>query len=282
MTSPAVQPLLALLTSHVGGNPTQYMFERAFSHHGLDWRYLTFEIGPDDLGDAVRGLRALGFRGGHCGDPHQQAVLALLDRTTDTATMLTTANLIYRDGNALVGDNTEGRGVLHCIRDSMDPAAKRAVLFGAGKMARAVAVELAGAGLGALTIVNRTEGRATEFVAMLAEKFEIPLSCVAWQDDFVVPPEVDILINATSIGQGTDDPPMPLALSSLRPEILVVDVVTGSTPTWLVNEATRYGCQTIDGLGILIEQAAVDMQLWTGVDPSRQVLREAAEEFLGV
>lgn len=282
MTSPAVQPLLALLTSHVGGNPTQYMFERAFAHHGVDWRYLTFEIGAEELGDAVRGLRALGFRGGHCGDPHQQAVLALLDRTTETATMLETANLIFRDENALVGDNTEGRGVLHCIRDRLDPSGKRAVFFGAGKMARAVAVELASAGLASLTVVNRTESRAVDLVAMLGAKFDMPLMPLAWQDDFAVPPDVDILINATSVGQNAEDPSVALVLDSLRPELLVVDVVAGVTPTWLMSEAARRGCQAVDGLTVLIEQAAIDMQLWTGVDPSRQVLREAVEEFLGV
>ena len=85
MSSAAVQPLLALLACPVGGNPTQYMIEKAVAHHDLDWRYLTFEVGPDELGDAVRGLRALGFRGAHCAAPHKQAVVPLLDRTTDTA-----------------------------------------------------------------------------------------------------------------------------------------------------------------------------------------------------
>ena len=78
MSSPAVQPLLALLASHVGGNPTQYMFEQAFAHHDLDWRYLTFEIAPENLGDAVRGLRAWVFVAGSA-DPHKQAVIPLLD-----------------------------------------------------------------------------------------------------------------------------------------------------------------------------------------------------------
>ena len=71
MSSSAVQPLLALLACPVGGNPTQYMVEKAVAHHDLDWRYLTFEVSPEDLGDAVRGLRALGFRGAHCAPPHR-------------------------------------------------------------------------------------------------------------------------------------------------------------------------------------------------------------------
>ncbi len=200
MSSPAVQPLLALLASHVGGNPTQYMFEQAFAHHDLDWRYLTFEIAPENLGDAVRGLRALGFRGGHCADPHKQAVLPWLDRTTETAAMVGAVNLIFREENALVGENTEGKGVVQAIRGVLDPAGKRVVLLGAGRVARAVAVELAAAGVAGITIVNRTEGRAGELVALLAGKFEVPVSAVPWHGEYVVPPEADILIQATSLG----------------------------------------------------------------------------------
>lgn len=178
MSSPAVQPLLALLSPHVGGNPAQYMFEQAFRHHGLDWRYLTLEIAPENLGDAVRGLRALGFRGGHCAEPHKQAVLAHLDRTTETAAMVGSVNLIFREGNALVGENTEGKGVVQTIRGRIDLAGKRAVLLGAGRVARAVAVELAAAGVAGIAIVNRTEGRAGELVALLADKFTVPVSAV--------------------------------------------------------------------------------------------------------
>lgn len=280
MSSPAVQPLLALLASHVGGNPTQYMFEQAFAHHGLDWRYLTFEITPDELGDAVRGLRALGFRGGHCAEPHKQAVLPLLDETTETAALVGTVNLIFRNDNALVGDNTEGKGLLQTIRGTLDPAGRRAVLLGAGEMARAVAVELAAVGAASVTVVDHAESQAAELVALLAGKFALPVSAVLWQGDYEVPPEADILINAASPGPNAKEPHPPLALDSLRPELLVVDAVANAPHTWLLDEAARRGCRTIDGLSILIERVAIAFQLWTGVDPSRQVLREAVEEFL--
>lgn len=284
MSSPAVQPLLALLASHVGGNPTQYMFERAFAHHDLDWRYLTFEIEPESLGDAVRGLRALGFRGGHCADPYKQDVLALLDRTTETAAMIGSVNLIFREENALVGDNTEGKGVLQAIRGAGDPAGKRVVLLGAGRVARAVAIELAAAGAVDITVVNRTESRAGELAAALAGKFATPVSAVAWQGDYAVPPETDILIHAIGIhaighGHDADKVRLPLVLDSLRPELLVADVAV-EPRTWLLDEASQRGCKTVDGLSMFIEQVAIGFQSWTGVDPDRQVLHDAVEEFL--
>jgi shikimate dehydrogenase len=285
MSSAAVQPLLALLACPVGGNPTQYMVEKAVAHHDLDWRYLTFEVQPDELGDAVRGLRALGFRGAHCAHPHEQAVVALLDRTTDAAAMIGAVNLIFREENSLVGENTEGKGVVQAIRDTLDPTGKNVVLLGAGHIARAVAVELAAAGVAGLTIVNRTESRAAELAALLSGKFTLPVSAVPWYSDYTTPPEADMLVNATSIERGEEGEnggSLPLVIDALRPDLLVADVTANAPRTWLLGEAQQRGCQTVDGLTMLIEQVAIGLQLWTGVDPNRQVLREAAEEFLEV
>jgi shikimate dehydrogenase len=282
MSSSAVQPLLALLACPVGGNPTQYMIEKAVAHHDLDWRYLTFEVGADDLGDAVRGLRALGFRGAHCAPPHRQAVLPLLDRVTDTAALIGAVNLIFREENALIGENTEGKGVVEGIRAAFDPAGKTVVVLGAGQIARAVAVELAAAGVAALTIVNRTDSRAAELVAALSGKFAATVSSISWLDDFAVPPEADLLINATSIEQRENDAPLALIADTLRPELFVADVTANSAETWLLSEARDRGCKTVDGVTMFIEQVAIGLRLWTGVDPDRQVLREAAEEFLGL
>ena len=280
MSASAAQPLLALLACPVGGNPTQYLFEKAFAHHDLDWRYLTFEVGPENLGDAVRGLRALGFRGAHCGDPHKQAVLPLLDRTTDVAAMVGVVNLIFREDSALVGENTEGKGVVETIRAALDPAGRQIVLLGAGRLARAVAVELAAAGVAGITFVNRTEARAGELVALLAGKFDVSVSAVPWHDDYAVPPEAEMLIQATTLGHGAPDARLPLVPDSLRPELFVADATAASPQAWLLREAAQRGCKTVDGLSMFIRQAAIGLRLWTGVEPDRQVLREAAEEFL--
>jgi shikimate dehydrogenase len=287
MSSAAVQPLLALLACPVGGNPTQYMVEKAVAHYDLDWRYLTFEVGPEQLGDAVRGLRALGFCGAHCAAPHKQAVVPLLDRSTETAAMIGSVNFIFREENALVGENTEGKGVVQAIRGTLDPTGKNVVLLGAGQIARAVAIELAAAGVAGLTIVNRTESRASELAGLVSGKFAVQVSTVPWYSDYAVPAETAALVNATSIEHGEDvddavDDSLPLVLDSLRPELLVADVTANASRTWLLGEAQRRGCKTVDGLSMFIEQVAIGLKLWTGVDPDRQVLREAAEEFLGV
>jgi shikimate dehydrogenase len=282
MTNSAVQPLLALLVYPASGNPLQYMVEQAIVRLDLDWRFLTFEVTPENLADAVRGLRALGFRGAQCASPHKQAIVPLLDRVTDTAAMVGSVNFIYREENALIGDNTQGRAVVQSIRASRDLAGKHVVLLGAGQIARATAIELATASVAGITIVNRTENHAAELAALLAEKFSTTATTVAWQEDYVVPPEADVLIHATSLAHGEENIPLPLTVDSLRPELLVVDATANTPCTWLLDEARRRDCATLDGLTICIEQVATAFHAWTGIDADRELLREAAEEFLGV
>jgi shikimate dehydrogenase len=271
-----------MLAQPVSGNPTQYMIEKAFAFHDLDWRYITFEVNGDDLADAIRGLKALGFCGGHVGDPHKQAVIPLLDRTTETATDIGTVNIFTRQDGSLVGDNLEGKAVLQAIGNTISLAGKRFVLLGAGRLARATAVELAAAGAGEITIVDRTESRAHELVALLAARRQTPISAVPWQGEYSVPAEADVLINATSIGGQDENASPPLNYESLRPQLLVADVCTDPPQTPLLHQAAERACKTVDGLSIFIEQVALAVKLWTGVDPDRGVLREAVEEYLEV
>ena len=272
MSSPAVQPLLALLACPVGGIATQYVLEQTFAHHELDWRYLTFEVGPEDLADAMRGLRALGFRGAHCAAPHKQAVIPLLDRTTETAAAIGAVNLVFREENSLVGENTEGRGVVQAIRAALDPAGKQVVLLGAGQLARAMAVELAAAGAAGLVIVNRTEARAEELAALLAGKFSLPrlgrrlagrLRRAAGSRD----PDP-----RHKPWPRDDDARLPLVVESLRPELLVVDATAVAPERGCSARPAARGCKTIDGLSMFIEQLAIGVELWTAIDPDRQII----------
>jgi shikimate dehydrogenase len=282
VSSPAVQPLLALLACPVGGNPVQYVIEKAFAHHDLDWRCVSFEVGPVDLEDAVRGLRAMGFRGAYCAAPHQQAVAGLLDRTTDTAQALGAVNVVVREGNTLLGENTEGKGIVRAVGREINPAGKRVVVLGAGAAGRAAAVELAAAGAGGLTILDAVEDRAARLAAMLSRSFGTAASAVAWRDPWPIPPETEILLSAADPTDAAENQPLPLRVESLRPELLVADTSLGTPRSWLLDQAIRRGAKTIDGLGVLVEQIAIAFERWTALEPSRPILRDAAEEFLGL
>jgi shikimate dehydrogenase len=188
-------------------------------------------------------------------------------------------NVLFRDGEDLVGDNTEGKGVLSALKPVLEPAGKNIVILGAGRIARATAWELAAAKAGAITVVDRTESHAAELVQIMAGKFATPVSAVPWQDSYIVPADVEILIHATNLSRESPEAFPPLDLASLRPELLVADVAPDQPQAPLLVEAAAKGCKTLDGLTMFIEQVAVSFQLWTGVDPNRNVLREAVEEY---
>jgi shikimate dehydrogenase len=278
-----VQPLLALLACPVGGNPFQYMIEKAFAHHDLDWRCVTFEVGPPDLEDAVRGLRAMGFRGAYCAAPHQQAVAGLLDRITDTAQAIGAVNCVFREEHTLLGENTDGKGTVRAVAREIDPAGKRVVLLGAGPAGRAAAVELAAAGVAGLVILDARDDRAAKLAVELSRTFGAVAAAAAWQHPWSIPPETQIVVRAAAEGADeSENEPLPLRVESLRPEMLVADTSLHGRQSWLLDQAIRRGCKTVDGLSVLIEQIAVALQRWTAVEPSRPVLRDAAEEFLGL
>jgi shikimate dehydrogenase len=266
----------------VAGNPTQYMLEKAFAAAGLDWRYLTLEVAPEQLGDAVRGLRAMGFRGGNFTIPHKIAVIPLLDRLSDEAALMGAVNCIVRREGELVGENTDGKGFLESLRSAVDPQGKKVVLLGAGGAARAIAVELGLARPATLTIVNRHAERGRELVEMLRAKNVAPALFAEWQGDYSLPPETDIVINATSIGLGDRTARVPLDYGSIRAEMVAADVVFNPPQTVFLAEAAARGAKTLDGLGMLVNQAVISFRIWTGTEPDREVMREALEEFLGV
>jgi shikimate dehydrogenase len=266
----------------VAGNPTQYIMEKAFAAAGLDWRYLTLEVPPEQLADAVRGMKAMGFRGGNFTVPHKVAVLPLLDGLSPAAELIGAVNCVNHIDGKLLGENTDGKGFLQSLRTVVDPAGKQIVVLGAGGAARAVAVELALAGASSITIVNRTPDRGQPLVDVLASKTKAGASLVEWKGDYAVPATTEVLINATSIGLNDPTARVPVAVDSLRQGLVVADVVFNPPQTRFLAEAEQHGCTTLDGLGMLVNQAVIGFEIWTGVKPDAAVMREALEEFLGL
>lgn len=276
------QEIVSLFGRPVAENPTQWMIERAFAHHGLDWRYVTLEVAPDDLGDAVRGMRAMGFRGGNCTIPHKVAVIPHLDRLSESAALMGAVNCIVRQGRELVGENTDGKGFLRSLRELTDPQGKRYLLLGAGGAARAIAVELALAGAAEITVVNRSAQRGLPLVNLLRERTGAAATFVAWQGDYAIGPETDVVVNCTSIGLYPDiDARVPIRFDTLLRRMIVCDVIPNPPETHLVRTARAHGCPVLDGLGMLVNQGVIGFQLWTGVAPDPAVMRQALEEVFG-
>jgi len=266
----------------VAGNPTQYMMEKAFAAAGLDWRYLTCEVSPEKLADAMRGLRALGFKGANFTIPHKVAVIEYLDSLSPAAEVMGAVNCMNRVGDKLVGENTDGKGFYQSLREACDPAGLSIVILGAGGAARAIAVELALAGAGEITVINRATERGQALVELLRQKGSVKAEFVPLAGDYGIPETAAIFINATSIGLGDADARVPIAVDSLRPDLIVADVIFNPPQTWLIRTAADRGCRTIDGLGMLVNQAVISFKIWTGIEPDGGVMRDALEEFLEI
>jgi len=265
-------------------NPTGIMQEAAFSDAGLNWRYLLLKVDRDDLPAAVAGLRAMNFRGINLTIPHKVAVQQHLDRVAPDAALIGAVNTVVREGAALVGHNTDGKGFLRSLREDacLDPAGKRFVFLGAGGAARAMTVEVALAGARDITIVNRTIERGSDLAAHLAANTQAQAAFVPWQGDYAVPEGVDVLVNATSIGLYPDVDALPkVALDTIRPGLLVCDVIPNPPQTAFLKAAAERGARTLDGLGMLVYQGAIAFRLWTGMEPDVAVMRRALEEVFG-
>lgn len=274
--------LVGCFSVGAAGNPTVDMVEAAFRHHGLPFRYINSEVPPELLGDAVRGARALGFRGFNCSLPHKVNVIQHLDDLGTSAELMGAVNCVVRRGQQLIGENTDGKGFLRSLREVLDPQGKRVVLFGAGGAARAIAVELALAGIAHLTLVNRSPERAATLLPILRERLNLATEFVPWNGDYSIPPGTDVVINGTSIGLYDPDARLPLDTATLLPHMVVADVVFNPPLPRLLRDAQARGCRTVDGLGMIVNQGVIGVQYWTGVEPDATVMRHAVEHALGL
>ncbi len=282
MPDSPTQDIVCCMGHPVAGNPMQFMMERAFAAAELDWRYLTLEVPPEDLADGVRGMRAMGFRGGNLAIPHKVAVVQQLDKLTEAAELAGAVSCVYRERDDLVGEDTDGKGFIQSLHCIADPKGKKVVVFGAGGAARAVAVELGLARAAEITIVNRTAQRGQALVDLLNDRVDVPAKFVHLSGDYAAEEETNIIVNATSIGFGDADARVPLDVESLNPDMLVADVIFNPPDTKLIRDAAARNCSTLDGLGMLVNQAALAFKIWTQIDPDIAVLREALEEYLEI
>jgi shikimate dehydrogenase len=269
--------LVGVLGYPVAENPTCVMQEAAFAALGLNWRYLTMEVKPQDLADAMRGVRALGMRGINLTIPHKVAVMALLDDIAPDAKVIGAVNTVYREGDRLIGANTDGKGFLRGLREAkIDPQGKHVAVLGAGGAARAITFELAFAGARELIVINRSEERGQNLVKALCKDTSAAIEFVPWSSTYVVPQAIDILVNATSIGLYPDVDALPdISLDQARSDLFVCDVIPNPPDTRLMQLARSHGLRTLNGLSMLVHQGTIGFELWTGQPAPEAVMKEA-------
>lgn len=248
----------------------------SFAALGLDWVYVALPVPAGAAGAAVEAMRVLGIDGLSVTMPHKDDVAAAVDRRTDAVERLGACNCVFRDGDELVGDNTDGDGWVRAFQadTGVAVAGSRLAVLGAGGAARAI-VEAAGrAGAEDIVVVNRSAAPA-EHAASLAT-----VGRVGTVDDLG---DLEIVVNATSVGMagGPDPSGIPLSGTWIEQHHTVADIVYQPRSTPLLDEARRRGARTSGGLGMLVHQAATAFERWTGSTAPIDVMTDAVVDGLG-
>ena len=244
------------------------MHNAAFQASGLDAHYHAFDVPPEQLGDAIRGMRGLGLRQLAVSLPHKTAVMGHLDRVDETARAIGAVNTVTLGENGLEGANTDWVGALRALARETDPKGRRAVVLGAGGAARAVVYGLVQAGAH-VAVLNRSEARAQQLAEDLGAAEFGPLSRLA-----ELAPE--IIVNTTSVGMGTEA--SPVGAETIPGNAVVMDAVYEPEQTRLLQDAATRGARPLGGKWMLVHQAAEQFRLWTGLEPPVDAMAEAFDE----
>jgi len=247
------------------------------AQHGIAGRYVLFAVPPEKLEAAVRGIAVLGLRGCNVTTPHKQAIFPLLDRVDDLARRIGAVNtvVVEKDGT-LTGFNNDGNGFIQSLRDaspSWRPDSGPILVLGAGGASRAVVASLAAQGATEIRVTNRTPGKAQE----IADAVGSAVKVVPWEEREEAQEGVALLANATSLGS-VGKPALEISLDRLPRHALVGDLIYVPPETPLLAAARMRGNVTVNGLGLLLNQARPAFNAWFGVMPEiTPALRKAID-----
>ncbi len=253
------------------GNPIEHSRSPALHGHwlkvnGISGHYIPMKVERDDLKEVIHMLPKMGFAGVNVTIPHKEAVLELADLVTDRAALIGAANtLIFRKDGKIHADNTDGYGFVENLRQNApdwQPSAAPAAVFGAGGAARAVIASLLEVGVPEIFLTNRTRARADA----LKTEFGTKIKVFDWVQAGNVVDDAATVVNTTSLGM-EGKPAFRVPLDGLRPGQVVTDLVYAPLETTLLHAAKEAGCTTVDGLGMLLFQAAPAFERWFGVRP---------------
>ncbi len=261
--------LAAVIGHPVGHSLSPALHNAAFAELGLDWVYVALDVAPGAAGAALAAMRTLGIAGLSVTMPHKGDVARLVDRLDVAAAALDSVNTVSvgTDGE-LVGWSTDGDGFVAALAEQGHAVAGRHCgVIGGGGAARSIVEALARAGAARIDVVNRTASNAEAAAALGGD-----VGRVGREVDLA---EVEVLVNATSVGMGTEE--LPCETRLIGPQMVVADIVYRPRRTAWLDAAERRGAAVVDGLGMLVHQAALQQHIWHGRRPSTATMASAAE-----
>jgi len=277
--------IAAIIGNPLGHSLSPDIHNAAFSAVNIPWRYVPIEIVESQVVSLVKAFRESNVRGMNVTMPFKSVVIDALDEVDKLATLCGAVNTIeFRDGKA-IGHNTDCTGFLRSVREEskLEIQGTKAVLLGAGGVARAVAVALASHGASEITVVGRSPGKIGKFVAGL----RAVLPSVEWRSVAAGDPSVqniagnaDTIINCTPVGMFPNQGVSPLPAEYFLPEHVVIDLIYRPAETKLVREAQKAGASVVTGVGTFLHQATEAFELWTAQDAPVSVMREVLDAKL--
>ncbi len=261
----AITRIAAVIGDPVRHSLSPRLHNAGFAALGLDWFYVACPVAKGQAAQAIEAMRTLGIEGLSVTMPHKKSVAVAVDDLSPTAAKLGAVNCVRRDGDRLIGENTDGIGFVDSLRSQlqMDPDGLTIVIVGAGGAARSIALAMAehGAQVG---IFNRTARSAEEVVEIVGAASSVV------QEEAIR--DADVIVNATPLGMSNDSLPFDPSLLSKGQSL--IDLIYEPEKTALLVEAESLGVKTLNGVGMLLHQAGAQFQLWTGCEPP---LREMAQ-----
>ncbi|MEM2872690.1 MAG: shikimate dehydrogenase [Nitrososphaerales archaeon] len=260
------------------------MHNEAFRAKGLNYVYLAFDVDTSRLKEAVEGLRALKVKGFNVTMPHKVAILNLLDRINEGASLVGAVNTVVNDDGELIGYNTDVNGIISALEAKVHSLkGLKALLIGAGGAARACIVALVSKGCKEIIIMNRTFDKAKLMAEDLGKKLKMNYNLEELSMNSLKKAinSVDILMNATPIGTypNLDESIVPQEL--IKKDMVVFDAVYNPKKTKLIRDAEKMGAKVIPGYEMFVGQGAASFKLWTGIDAPIDIMRRAVLKALG-
>lgn len=240
------------------------MHNAAFRSMVLPYQYIAFDVKPELLGEAVKGLKALGFQGANVTIPHKITILPLLDDITPLAQCIGAVNTLIYENGRLIGDNTDGQGYLASLMDEFPHVNLKDMtvgIVGAGGAARAVAFTLAHYGIKKLYITNRNLEKGMELTEALRQL--IDAECILRDEFQHISSQLDLLIQTTSVGMSPNVEQSIVPNEWLHPNMIVSDLIYNPVETKLLLEAKKRGAAIHNGIGMLVHQGALSFERWT-------------------
>lgn len=274
--------LIGLIATPIRHSKSPTMHNEAFAKLGLDYAYLAFEVGTEQLEDAVKGFKALGVRGYNVSMPNKTVIGKYLDKLSPAAELCGAVNTVVNDNGVLTGNITDGIGYMRSLKDKgFDVIGKKMTIVGAGGAATAIEIQAALDGVKEISIFNRKDefwDRAVQNVKNINEKTNCKATLFDLDDKEALRREIAdsyLFANATGVGMKPLEGQMVIPDASyLRPNLIVTDVVYMPTKTKLLEVAEEVGCPCMNGLGMMLYQGAAAFKMWTGEDMPIAYMKE--------